>query len=435
MKTRRVKAKKFRLLTAGALLLSLTACEVSLDGIDFSGIDLSNLFSDFPAPEPVAPEATIKVYDMSSSPFADSARFSTAGSDRASMMGSNQMANIAANLASLAADSENITVKLEGHADMRCTESTWQRENGPNPKNGGKWCSPRAANGVTPQGRKISQERAETVRSVLEELLLGYPGAPAKIAYVPEGLGEEGSLATAEECRETPNSTNCKHDRRVDVYVSSRTCVANCSSYPYPYPYPDHYPTPDYSYPGHYPTPETSTTPTTTPTTPPPTTLPPRPTESVQYLPTRAFQNAQQNTDQRIVIKAVTLSCPDCQQPPSSTSGVLYGWSATLDASTVSFALTPPAGYATPRDYRITSNPNGKSALSDQTAVMRFYTATRSGAPYRYSVTSTVNYTMRLWKLEGTTLTYLSQESLSQQNTRSCSPSSCSFGVLGSNVG
>ena len=422
---RRFKAKKFRLLTASALLLSLTACEVSLDGIDFSGIDLSNLFSDFPAPEPVAPETTIKVYDLSSSPFADSARFSTARSDRASMLGSNQMANIAANLASLAADSENITVKLEGHADMRCTESSWQRENGPNPKNDGKWCSPRDSNGVTPQGRKISLDRAETVKSVLQELLRGYPGAPAKIDYEPQGLGEEGSLATAEECRETPNSTNCKHDRRVDVYVSSRTCIANCQ-----YPYPPNYPTPDYSYPGHYPTPNYPT-----PGTPPPTTLPPRPNESVQYLPTRAFQNAQQNSDQRIVIKAVTLSCPDCQQPPSSTSGVLYGWSATLDASTVSFALTPPSGYATPRDYKITSNPNGKSALSDQTAVMRFYTATRSGAPYRYTVTSTVNYTMRLWRLEGTTLTYVSQESLSQQNTRSCSPSSCSFGVLGSNVG
>jgi len=414
------------------LLLSLTACEVSLDGIDFSGVDLSNLFNDFPAPEPVAPETSIKVYDMSSSPFADSARFSTAGSDRASMMGSNQMANIAANLASLAANSENITVKLEGHADMRCTESTWQRENGPNPKNGGKWCSPRAANGVTPQGRKISQERAETVRSVLEELLLSYPGAPAKISYVPEGLGEEGSLATAEECRETPNSTNCKHDRRVDVYVSSRTCIANCSSYPYPYPYPGHYPTPDYSYPGHYPTPETSTTSTTTTTMPPPP--PPPPPVSVAPV-VRAFQNAQQNSDQRIVVKAATLVCAGCQQPPSSTSGVMYGWTATLDSGTVSFTLTPPSGYASPRDYRMTSNPNGKSALSDQTAVMRFYTATRSGAPYRYSATSTVNYTLRLWRLEGTNLTYVRQESSSQSQVAACSPSSCSFGVLGSNVG
>jgi hypothetical protein len=138
MKTRRVKAKKFRLLTAGAMLLSLTACDISFDGVDFSDF-FNDLFLDFPAPAPVASNATIAYYDMSTSPFADSARFSTAGSNRESMLGSNRMADIAANLASLAADSENITVRLEGHADMRCTESTWQSENLPNPNNGGLW--------------------------------------------------------------------------------------------------------------------------------------------------------------------------------------------------------------------------------------------------------------------------------------------------------
>ena len=422
MKTRRKKAKKLRLLAAGALLLSLTACEVSLDGVDFSGVDLGDLFGNFPAPEPVAPEAPTQYYDMPSSPFSDSARFTTSEWLEDDLL-RNNLADVAANIAALAADSV-ITVKIEGHADMRCTESTWQRERGgPYPHNStGTWCSPRNAHGVTPQGRLISQERAETVESVLRRLLRSYPGASDNISYVVEGLGEKGARYTAAECR-LP-SDPCTYDRRVDVYVASMrpiSCATDC------YPYPGHY-----AYPYPYPSPEIDTVPTPTPTT---TTLPPRPNESVQYSPSRAFQNAQQNTDQRIVIKAVTLSCPDCQQPPSSTSGVLYGWSATLDSGTVSFTLTPPAGYATPRDYKITSNPNGKSALSDQTAVMRFYTATRSGTPYRYSVTSTVNYTMRLWKLEGTNLTYLSQESLSQQNTRNCSPSSCSFGVLGSNVG
>jgi hypothetical protein len=425
MKTRRKKAKKLRLLASGALLFSLTACEVSLDGIDFSGVDLSNLFNDFPAPEPVAPEAPTQYYDMTSSPFSDSARFSTGEWSRDDLIGSSQMADIAANLASLASDSV-ITVELEGHADMRCTESTWQNRRGRNNNNStGTWCSPRNADGVTPQGRLISTDRAKTVKSVLRDLLESYSGVPANISYVVSGLGEQGARYTAAQCE--ANSDVCKYDRRVDVYVSSQRplCSVNCYPYPghYAYPYP-------YPYPQNYPTPDIDTT-----TTPPPTTLPPRPTESIQYVPTRAFQNAQQNADQRIVIKAATLVCAGCQQPPSSTSGVLYGWSATPDSSTVSFTLTPPSGYATPRDYRITSNPNGKSALSDQTAVVRFYTATRSGAPYRYTVTSTINYTMRLWKLEGTTLTYVSQEPLSQQNTRSCSPSSCSFGVLGSNVG
>ena len=45
---RRVKAKKTRLLAAGLLLFSLTACEISVG-------DISNSFSDFPAPEPVTP--------------------------------------------------------------------------------------------------------------------------------------------------------------------------------------------------------------------------------------------------------------------------------------------------------------------------------------------------------------------------------------------
>ena len=346
------------------------------------------------------------------------------------MRESQQTAVIAKNIAALYRPGEKFTVRFDGHADMRCTESRWQGENGPNYGNTTRtWCSPRRSNGVTPQGIKISSERAETVKRVVRRILREeYPSVDQSvITFVTNGLAEDGHWADAAECVRTENSRNCLHDRRVDVWVPERACIGPCDT-------PDTIPVPE-TEPELTTTTTPTTTPTPTPTPPPPTTLPPRPNESVQYLPSRAFQNAQQNSDQRITVKAVTLSCPECQQPPSSASGVMYGWSATLDASTVSFTLTPPSGYATPRDYKITSNPSGKSALSDQTAVMRFYTATRSGAPYRYSVTSTVNYTMRLWKLEGTTLTYVQEEPMQQTNTRGCSPSSCSFGVLGSNVG
>jgi outer membrane protein OmpA-like peptidoglycan-associated protein len=403
---RRVKAKKTRLLASGLLLFSLTACEISVG-------DISNSFSDFPAPEPVE-QGHYQYYNMETSPFATTARFLTAEWGEDDLMRSNRMSEIAKNLAALVKDGKTeITVALEGHADMRCTESTWQkRRKGPNPDNStGTWCSPRDTNNTTPQGRQISLDRAKTVKTVLEKLLIrNHTKTVGSIAFEPKGLGEKGARATAQECVHNENSTNCQHDRRVDVYVSARTppvCVANC-------------------------TPTTTSTTTSTTTT---TTIPPPPPPVSVAPVVRAFQNAQQNSDQRIVVKAATLICAGCQQPPANTSDVLYGWTATLDSGTVSFTLTPPSGYASPRDYKMTSNPNGKSALSDQTAVMRFYTATRSGMPYRYSATSTVNYTLRLWRLEGTTLTYVRQESSSQSQVATCSPSSCSFGVLGSNVG
>lgn len=407
-----MKAKKTRLLAAGLLLFSLTACEISVG-------DISNSFNDFPAPEPVTLDATIEYYDMETSPFAATARFLTAEWGEDDLMRSNRMAEIAENLAALVQDGKTeITVALEGHADMRCTESTWQERRGRNPDNSTRtWCSPRNASNTTPQGRRISLDRAKTVKTVLEKLLIkNHTGTIASIAFKPKGLGEQGALATARECVDNENSTNCQHDRRVDVYVSSQTppiCITNCT------------PT----------TTSTTTTSTTTTSTTTTTTTPPPPPPAAVTQVVRAFQNAQQNTDQRIVVKAATIVCTECQQPPSSSSGVMYGWTATLDSGTVSFTLTPPSGYATPRDYRITSNPSGKSALSDQTAVLRFYTATRSGAPYRYLATANVSYTMRLWKLEGTTLTYVRQESRSASPTLACSPASCSFGVLGSNVG
>lgn len=428
MKTRREKAKKARFFTVGALLFSLTAC-------DFSGIDFSNSFLDLPAPEPVVSESGIEYYDMSTSPFQDSARFRTAESDRGSMLGSNSLADIAANVASLAADSEALTVRLEGHADMRCGESTWQRENGPNPKNGGKWCSPRAANGVTPQGRKISLERATTVKSVLKELLSSYAGALDKVSFDIVGLGEAGHLADAEECRATPNSSNCLHDRRVDVYVSSRTCVG-CGDASAAYPYPGNYPTPD------YPSPEVEIT-------TPPTCLElgncladPKPTADPVSFGSSGFSYAQQNADQLIKFKLGSLTCDNGQQAPCgvpSSGQMRTGVSGPhlVSAKLSSFSLNAPSGYSQPRDYRITSNPTGSSIGAGVSAKMRFYSATRSGFPYTYSATATVTIEWRSWQWDGSTMTVTSKTTEDVPTSLVCAPvktPSCSFGVLGSNV-
>jgi hypothetical protein len=419
--------KPVRLLFGAACLLLVSSCDLS-----------GGSFVATPLPEPVVAPSPVVPAPSDDTAFDNVATFEPCPSP--TCMSDAEVSGAGIAKAAAAVDvrigqlQTRITVTVTGNADRRCTpaKSTACAQ--------GKYLKA-GSGGASSQNEGWSAGRSRTVTEDLQKELKNNPGKyPNYKALRSRGenvtwnrisAGETYARYSDTTCRKVGNE--CADDRASDIVVTSDAppvCVVNC--YAYPYPYPGHYPTPDYPYPGHYPTPEPPTTPTTTP---PPTTLPPRPNESVQYLPTRAFQNAQQNTDQRIVIKAATLVCAGCQQPPSSTSGVLYGWSVTPDSSAVSFTLTPPSGYATPRDYRITSNPNGKSALSDQTAVMRFYTATRSGAPYRYTVTSTINYTMRLWRLEGTTLTYVSQETLSQQNTRSCSPSSCSFGVLGSNVG
>ena len=428
MKTRRKKAKKLRLLAAGALLFSLTACEISFDGVDFSGIDLSNLFSDFPAPEPVAP---IEYYDISNTPFRDSARFTTAEWTYASLIGSNEMASIAANLASLADDSENITVRLEGHADMRCSEAYWRsRRRGPNPDNStGTWCSPRDANGVTPQGRIISLDRAKTVRTVLRDLLESYPGAPDKITYDAAGLGELGARYTAEECNYAHDP--CKRDRRVDVFVSSRT-PRRGGGFMYPYPYPGNYPTPD------------------TEITAPPTCLQlgncpadPKPVADPVGFTSSGFAFAQQNVDQLIKFKLGALTCNNGQQAPCgvpSSGEMRTGVSGPhlVSASVSSFNLNAPAGYTQPRDYRITSNPAGSSIGAGVSAKLRFYAATRTGAPYTYSATSAVTIEWRNWQWDGATMTVTGKTTEQLPTTGLvCAPvktPTCSFGVLGSNV-
>jgi hypothetical protein len=429
MSMSKASKKPVRLLFASACLLLMSACDLS-----GGGSVATPLLDPVPAPSPAVPAPPadsvfdgITFIDCNEQTIKDK----TCTTD-AQVSGDSIAKAAAAVDARIKLLQTGITVTVTGNADRRCTPAKTEK------CSQGKYLKARSG-GFSPQNEGWSKGRSKTVTEDLQNELKNNPGkypnyaglaSRETIKWNRESLGETNAQYSDTTCNKKDDP--CADDRATGIKVSSSNpscsgsactttttsttvCGPPCTTRP----------------PTTTTTTSTTTTSTTTTTTPPP---PPPPPAAVTQV-VRAFQNAQQNSDQRIVVKAATIVCAGCQQPPSSTSGVLYGWTATLDSGTVSFTLTPPAGYATPRDYRITSNPSGKSALSDQTAVLRFYTATRSGMPYRYLATANVSYTMRLWRLEGTTLTYVRQESRSASPTLTCSPSSCSFGVLGSNVG
>jgi hypothetical protein len=421
--------KPVRLLFASACLLLMSACDLS-----GGGFVATPLLDPVPAPSPAVPAPNDdSVFDEITFVECNEQTIKDKTCTTDAQVSGDSIAKAAAAVdVRIGQLQTKITVTVTGNADRRCT-----------PAKSGKCSQGRylkaGSGGFSPQNEGWSAGRSLTVTEDLQKEFKNHPSKyPKYTALRARGENVTWSQISAGETYAEYSDTTCNKkddpcaaDRASDIVVSSSNpscsgsactttststtvCGPPCTTRP--------------------PTTTTTTSTTTTSTTTTTTTPPPLPPAAVTQG-VRAFQNAQQNTDQRIVVKAATIVCVGCQQPPSSSSGVMYGWTATLDSGTVSFTLTPPSGYATPSDYRITSNPSGKSALSDQTAVLRFYTATRSGAPYRYSVTSTVNYTMRLWKLEGTTLTYVRQEPRSASPTLTCSPSSCSFGVLGSNIG
>ena len=419
--------KPVRLLFASACVLLMSACDLS-----GGGSVATPLLDPVPAPSPAVPAPPddsvfddITFVDCNTKTIKDK----TCTTD-AQVSGDSIAKAAAAIDVRIGQLQTKITVTVTGNADRRCSPAKSEK------CSQGKYLKA-GSGGFSPQNYTWSEGRSVTVtRDLLKELKnnpIKYPNYAARMAEVGSqkvkwarfAAGETNAQYSDTTC--TKKDDPCADDRATVISISSDTppvCSPPCTTTST---------TSTTTSTTSTTTTSTTTTSTTTTTTTPPPPPPPPPAAVTQVV--RAFQNAQQNTDQRIVVKAATIVCAGCQQPPSSSSGVMYGWTATLDSGTVSFTLTPPAGYATPRDYRITSNPSGKSALSDQTAVLRFYTATRSGAPYRYLATANVSYTMRLWRLEGTTLTYVRQESRSASPTLTCSPASCSFGVLGSNVG
>jgi hypothetical protein len=408
-----------RLAVVGLLSLGLTACE-GLNAIDFS-----NFFVGFEEPAPA--DNTIEYYDITTSPFLNAATFATSEWDAASVRGSTRVAEIASNITELANRSKSITVEFQGHADMRCTESTWQRENGgPNPYSAtGKWCSPRDANGVTPQGEKIGYARANTVADAVRAKLSS--AVRNKVTFSIEGVGELNHRYSAAECG--PSNQDCRYDHRVDVFVSSRTCAGICD-------------TPDV-------TSDTTENGGGGYTPPPPTCLEagtcpadPKPTLDAVRFTGKFFSYAQQTTDQSFKFSLGAVTCNNGQTAPCGvpTSGEMRTGVAgpyVVSSSMSSFSINPPSGYTSPTKYKITANPAGSSLSSGATAKVRFYAATRSTAPYSYSASATVTVEWRNWQWDGSTMTVTGTSTETVPATLVCSPTktpSCSFGVIGSNT-
>jgi hypothetical protein len=412
------------LLATLALSFSLTACIDAIDfsGIDFSGVDFSGLF-DLPAPAPST--ETIEYYDISTTPYHGAGTFSSMDSD--TVLGSKHVA-IAANIAEVAARSVSVSVNFEGHADMRCTEATWDRENG-----AGDWCT-RSPYPQTAQGRRIGMARATTMYNLVwNEVYYNHPAARGKWSGALYGPGEIGHSMSAAQCRANPDSTGCRHDRRVDVYVSSRTCAAVC----------DATPTGSDTYLGG--SDDAPVTPDVPVVIIPPTCLelgncPVDPTPTIGQLKTTAtaFTWAQQGSDQPIRFAPATITCNGSQTTVCGvpTSGEMRTGVAGpyITSSTLSnFRITPPSGYGTPAQYRIIAQP-GTNANVQQTALLRFYNATPAGKSYSYTASLQATVRWDSWQWNGSSMTVTSSSTQVVDGTVSCTPASCSFGVLGSNT-
>ena len=153
-----------------------------------------------------------------------------------------------------------------------------------------------------------------------------------------------------------------------------------------------------------------------------------------------SFAQAQQNVDQRIKLQSAvtcnggqTAPCntPEGKTTPAAGTAGPYVASMKID----SFTLTPPAGYSSPKQFKVISSPVGQDLASGpKYATMRFYAATRSGAPYSYTATATVSYYMRSWYFDGSKVTW--QDPTPTQTASAivtCTPVSCKFSVIGSN--
>jgi hypothetical protein len=371
------------------------------------------------------------------------------------MIGSDDIAATALGIANVLKNHDSITVRLEGHADMRCGEAVWLARYGylnPDTPNG-TWCSPRQANGVTPQGLKISKSRAKTTMSVLNTVLYrDYASTMVgkTIAWDPDGLGEDGHQANAQRCRDYPDINPCLRDRRVDVYVTSITesCVGPCEGCVGPCGFEP-------------PCEQTGTCPCTDlatccvgdgcfpPPPPPPTCLElgncpedPKPTLDPARGSATAFSYAQQNTDQSIRFTLGGLTCDGGQAAPCGvpTSGQMRTGTAgpyLISSRLSSFALNAPSGYRSPAQYRIITDPTGASLSSSATAKLRFYAVTKAGAPYSYTATAEVTVQWQEWSWDGDSKTVTETSTQTVPVTLTCTPAktpTCSFGVLGSNI-
>ena len=254
---------------------------------------------------------------------------------------------------------------------------------------------------------------------------------------------------TATTCTISGSTTSCtahgEHVHRnqwsMEVYYKVVVPCTQCYSYPshYPYPYPSHYPYPGhypypYPYPAHYPYPYPAfySQPSQTPD----------PVVDTPKVIATSAAKAQQNIDQRIKLQG-SITCNNGQKAPCNTpesqTRASAGKAGPYVTSMIvdSFTLTPPSGYKTPKQYKIVSSPVGQDINPNpKYATMRFYAATRSGAPYSYTASVTVSYYMQSWVNNGSSIVWGERDPVkSVPATLSCTPVSCTFSVIGSNAG
>ena len=250
-------------------------------------------------------------------------------------------------------------------------------------------------------------------------------------------------------CKISGSVTNCtahgSHVHRnqwsMEVYYKLVVPCTKCYPYPghYPYPYPAHYP---YPYPAHYPYPYPGHFPYPYPAFYPQPAQTPDPVVDTPKVIATAAAKAQQNVDQRIKLQG-SITCNNGQKAPCNTpesqTRASAGKAGPYVTSMIvdSFTLTPPSGYRSPKQYKIVSSPVGQDINSNpKYATMRFYAATRSGAPYSYTASVTVSYYMRSWVYNGSSVVWGASDPVkSVPATLSCTPASCTFSVIGSNAG
>lgn len=275
------------------------------------------------------------------------------------------------------------TYTVYGYADVRCMPEL----------RGTQWCKKGSTTGTTPYNTTLSRARA---RTLITELSRFVPAAKWKRAtFEVEALGERYAAAQLWQCASAPDEDPCAADRHADLVLT----------------------------PG--------VPPTTTTTTTPPERNPSATVSSSVKVPSFV----QRGSVVAFPFQPVSVSCRECSTPPSS-GAARSGWYTPRVVSVEfsmapSSAITPPTGYT----WRFVSGPSG-TANSGQSLKAVFDKATRAGETYLLRpgrATVTLEYDKWVWN--GRTLSVLGAR-FSETTTVSVScASTCSFGVLGTNLG
>jgi hypothetical protein len=368
------------------VVLTLSACIDS----GFSAVDIAT-----PPPAPAPPAVVV------TTPPITAARYDTLKSN------SNSSASINATVDAIIAAQNacggcQVDVDVEGHADAR---------------------------GTTAANKALSQERAQdTAKLIRAELNRRGVGG---VDLNPVGKGESAAVASVTACQNNPNSAQCVADRATVVRIET-----------------SYTPPPPTSFENR----ETTTPPTAPPTIPPPPTPAPRtytclelnncpadakPSAQVTLAAT-ASSFASQNTTYSVSFAPVSVKCNNGATAPCGvpTSGPMRTGTAgpyLVSATLSGFSLTAPSGYTQPGSYKLLTTP-ASDATKAQRATAKFYRATVSSKPYTYSANVSAVLRYDEWTWDGSRMTVTRSYTESAAGSVTCSRSTCSFGVLGSNT-